>query len=107
MTIGWTDNEKNAVRVKVNADNERMMQALAPLYLGKYCPLAKEECHGPQCALFLPTGDANRITGGACSIPLFASQAGPIAAGLVQLAEASSRTSEHAPRVIPNGSALR
>lgn len=86
-----TDEEENEIRAKVAADSERIMRALAPLYLGKFCPLTKEECRGPQCAIFLPTGDsAGKITGGACSIPLLASQVAPIAAGLEQIATAAA-----------------
>ena len=94
------------MRLKVEANNEQLMRVLAPLYLGKYCPLIKDECEGPACGFFLPTGDGNKITGGACSIPLLASQAGPIADGLVQLAMASKPV-ESLPRVITNGPPIR
>ncbi len=100
-----TDDEKNAVRAKVRANNEQMLQMLAPLYLGKWCPLIDNECKGPECGFFLPTGEGNRITGGACSIPLLASQAGPIADGLVQLAMASKPIDPA--RVIGGASVIR
>ncbi len=96
-----TDDQKQEIRTQVLKGNAQLMLVLAPLYLGKFCPLIKDECRGPECGFFLPTGEANKITGGACSIPLLASQAGPIADGLVQLATAQ-RPVEDLPRVIPN-----
>lgn len=80
-----TEAEQDEVRARVRANDEKLAQALAPLYLGKLCPVLQRECAGPSCMFFLPTGSDDqpgKITGGACSVPLIASQVGPIAGGL-------------------------
>lgn len=77
----------------MSQDNARLAEGLASLYLGKYCPLAQMECCGIACSFFLVTqqvGPQGRaITGGACCIPLIASQVGPIADGLMRVAQAA------------------
>lgn len=100
------EEQQDVVRQQVLKNNAEIMRVLAPLYLGKFCPLIKDECRGPACGFFLPTGDENKITGGECSIPLLASQAGPIADGLVQLALAKGPLDPN--RVIPpTGAVIR
>ena len=93
---------KDVIRAKVLKDHERMQTALAPFYLGKKCPLNSfEECLGMECSLFLLQGDgAGKISSGACCIPLIASQVGPVADGLMQLA---SQNVSNVPRVIGAG----
>lgn len=93
-----TEDEKAAVRAKVKVEHDRLEVAVATMFLGKYCPLIKDECMGPKCSFFMLMGGPNgKIASGACSIPLLASTAGPIADALVQVAQANSIA---APRVI-------
>lgn len=93
-----TDEEKDTIRQKVQANDQRLAAGLAPLFLGKRCPWnGFKECLGPECVAFLPTSDQDesghvKITGGACSIPLIASQIGPLVGGLSALADQASRT---------------
>lgn len=96
-----TDADRDVIRAKVVADGQRMQDGMAPLYLGRSCPLAGHtECKGPQCSFFLPQmNEQGKIAGGACCIPLIASQIGPISDGLMQIANASVH---NAPRVITN-----
>lgn len=80
------------------------------MYLGKSCPLKSTsdtdvmgfgECEGPRCSLFLlQTNEAGKIAGGACCIPLIASQVGPIAAGMETLAMQVAQASGAAPKII-------
>ena len=106
-----TEAEKEVVRARVRQDNEKLMTALAPLYLGKKCwNNLEKECIGPECVGFLPTGEGNKITGGGCAAILAASQIGPIADGLVQLAmsnRAAPGTDPGLPRVITSGPPIR
>ncbi len=86
-----TEAERDVIRAQVRADNDKMKDGLAVFFLGRTCPIPPQnECRGPECPWFLVSGDQQGskrvITGGNCSIPLLASQAGPIADGLVQLA---------------------
>lgn len=83
----FTQAEQDAVRATVKANDAKLMRELAPLYLGKSCVFpGRGECLGPSCMGWLCTGDGNRITGGSCVGLLVASQVGPIADGLMQLA---------------------
>lgn len=96
-----TEVEREAVRTKVRADKQKLIDGLAPDYLGRFCPFTRDECKGPECMLFLPMGDGSKITGGACCIPQAAAQAGPIAAGMFELA---SRVGNNGPSIIvPKG----
>lgn len=101
-----TEEDKDKIRAKVLASNAQMVEGLAPYYLGRFCPWFGGECKGPECTAFLLTGEGSKITGGNCAIPLIASQAAPIADGLVQLAM-SNRSVESLPRVIPTGPIIR
>lgn len=81
-----TEIERVALREKIVRDGQRFLDGMAPLYLGKGCPLLKSECQGPSCSWFLlQTGASGKVEGGACSIPLLASQVGPIADGMFQV----------------------
>jgi hypothetical protein len=92
--------DRDVLRAKIVQDSQRMQDGMAPLYLGRSCPLdGHTECRGPQCSFFLPQmNEQGKVAGGACCIPLIASQIGPIADGLMQIAQASA---QNAPRVIP------
>jgi hypothetical protein len=85
-----TEDWKEGVRAKVRADNEKLNEGLAFFYLGRVCPISQKECLGMGCPWFLVSqeieGNKRVISGGNCSIPLLASQAGPIAEGLIQSA---------------------
>ncbi len=99
-------------RAQVLAENEKAKQGLAKWFVGRHCPLLKEECRGPECPFFLLSGEqqGNKVvyTSGNCAIPLIASQVGPIADALVQVVIAGQRgTDPGLPRVIPNGPVLR
>ncbi len=91
------------IRAQVKADNEKAKAALGQFFLGRHCPLLKEECRGPECPWFLMSGENQNgkqvITSGHCAVPLLASQAGPMADGLVQLAMATKSAST-LPKVI-------
>lgn len=93
-----TEEQKQAIRNKVEVDNERMQDALASHYLGRLCPIDKQECSGMKCFAFLLQQNAQgKIAGGACSLPLIASQVGPIADALLEYA---AKNATNAPRVI-------
>ncbi len=93
--------ERDVVRKQVRADTEKFLVAFAPQYLGKFCPLIKGECEGPNCVFFLlQQNEQGKIAGGACSIPLIASQVGPIAAGLESLAFQVAEASGAAPKIV-------
>ena len=100
-----TDAERDAVRAKVRADDEMMKKGLAQFFLGKTCPISRSECLGPECPWFLVSGEqeGNRrvITGGNCSIPLIASQVGPIAEGLSKLAFVAATPQAPTSAIIP------
>lgn len=93
-----TQTEKDELRAKIIADNGKLQDGMAPYYLGKSCPWnGHDECHGPSCSAFLlQQNDQGKIAGGACCIPLIASQVGPVADALMQLA---AQMVQHAPRV--------
>lgn len=101
-----TEVQKDAIREQVRSSKAKFYADLAPFHLAKFCPLIKGECEGPTCMFFLPMGDGTKITGGACSIPLLASQAGPIADGLAQLATQAAQSAGAAPRVLPTPAGL-
>ena len=87
-----TVTERDAVEAIVRSDSARLLRVLAPLYIGKTCPLsAHSECRGPNCQWFLPTGDKGRINGGACAFTLACSQIGPIAEGLQAVSQPVNR----------------
>jgi hypothetical protein len=78
-----TEEQKQAIRTKVLADTEKLVDGLAPLYLGRICPLKRttegdRECDGPRCMLYAPLNDnpdsPHAVTGGACSLALGVSQ---------------------------------
>lgn len=94
-----TESDKDAIRAKVAVETERMSDALAPMFLGKRCPLKfasdlpieAQECIGPECSWFLlMAGPNGKVSQGACSVPLLASTCGPIADALVQVAQSSA-----------------
>ncbi len=93
------DAAKDLVREGFRKHNAVMQEKLAPFYLGRSCPLnGFKECIGMDCSLFMLQGNAEgKVASGACCIPLIASQAGPIADGLMALA---STNSSAVPRVI-------
>lgn len=97
-----TEAEREVIRTRARADTEKFLTAFAPLYLGKFCPLIKSECEGPACVFFLlQANDQGKISGGACSIPLIASQVGPIAAGMESLSMQVAQASGAAPKILP------
>lgn len=96
-----TEADREVIRAKVRADSRNIVEGLAPAYLAKLCPILGRECEGPMCMLFLPLGEGNKITGGSCSIPLLASQAGPIADGLSRLAMVAATPQAPASKIIP------
>lgn len=66
-----TEKQKDEIRQNVRSNLESLADAMAPLYLGRTCPLMKEECHGPRCQFFLPMGDeTGKIVKGACAVAL-------------------------------------
>lgn len=75
-----TEEQKAKIRQTAVENGQRVEAGLAPLYLGRTCPLKRgasdveRECDGPKCMLYAPLNDdpqkPNAITGGACSIPL-------------------------------------
>lgn len=86
-----TEAERDAIRRKVIADDQKVGDRLALSFVGKFCPLLKDECKGPNCTFFLSIGGPDgKISGGACSIPLIASQIGPVADGLMAAAQAAA-----------------
>jgi len=99
-----TENQKEEVRAKVRADNEKLNEGLAFFYLGRACPISQEECVGMFCPWFLVNqevqGNKRVILGANCSVPLLASQAGPIAEGLFQLAQRPGGALD-LPKIIP------
>ncbi len=100
-----TDEQQDAIRTKVRVDDEKAKAHLGVYFLGKHCPLLKDECRGPECPWFLMNGEEQNgrrvITSGNCCIPLLASQAGPIADGLVQLALIAATPKAPGQTVIP------
>lgn len=98
-----TEDQKEEVRAKVRADNEKLNEGLAFFYLGRICPLSQKECLGMGCPWFLVNqsieGNKRVIHGANCAVPLLASQAGPIAEGLFQLAQAHGPLD--LPKIIP------
>ncbi len=82
----------DAVRVKVAQETDRAREHLAAFYIGRECPLFGKECIGPACAWWMNSHEMQNgkitVTGGGCAVPLLASQAGPIAAGLEAAAQA-------------------
>lgn len=97
-----TEQQKDEIRAKYKADNARMQDLLAPFYLGRACPWNQfKECVGMDCSAFqLMGGEGGKVSGGACCIPLAASQIGPIGNGLMALAERMVTTTERAPNLI-------
>jgi len=93
------------VRAQVQAEDQKLKDGLAVFFLGKFCPLIKDECKGPSCQFFLVSGeqDGNRriLTGGNCSIALLASQAGPIADGMARLAMIAATPDAPTKAIIP------
>jgi len=87
-----TDEQKDELRKKFTADNQKLMDELAPLYVGRTCPFLGGECKGPACMVFLPTGEGNKITGGACSIPMSVSAIGSVVNMLGNVAGLIDRT---------------
>lgn len=72
-----TEQEKERIRVEVTQNAQKLVDGLAPLYLGRVCPLKRgteldRECDGPKCMLFAPLNDdparPNAVTGAACGI---------------------------------------
>lgn len=96
-----SDAERDALREKIIADNQKLHDSMGRFYLGKECPWnGFQECHGTKCSAFLlQTNEAGKIAGGACCIPLIASQVGPISDGLMQLA---SQIAQAQPRIMTN-----
>lgn len=107
-----TEVERDAVRAQVRAEMEEMKDGLATFFLGRHCPLLKEECRGPECPLFMINqkieGGKLIVTGGNCVIPLAASQLNPAVNALQQMALAGLRgTDPNLSKVITNGPVLR
>ncbi len=100
-----TESERDAIRETVRLDNQKMKDGLAVFFLGRTCPLTQKECGGPDCPWFLTSGEQQGqrriITGGNCSIPLIASQVGPLADGLAQLATIAATPEAPARTIIP------
>lgn len=73
-----TDEEKNTIRAQVTANAQHLVDGLAPLYLGRTCPLKRgateleRECDGVKCMLYAPLNDdaqnPQKVTGAACGI---------------------------------------
>lgn len=98
--MALSEADKDAVRAKVAADNDRMQTLLAPHYLGRLCPIDKQECRGMECfAFLLQLNEAGKVAGAACSIPLIAGQIGPIADGLMSFANQVASKSADVPRI--------
>lgn len=99
------DQAREAIRAKVREEDQKMKDGLAVFFLGKHCPLLKEECRGPECPFFLVSGEEQSgrrvISGGNCSIPLIASQVGPIGDGLAQLAMVAATPKAPQSPIIP------
>ncbi len=102
-----TETEKDAIRQKVRVSTERLADQMAPLYLGRTCPLLKAECQGPCCQLFLPmAGEDGRINAGACAIALVAKVSGGIQEAAVVAAEALHKSIpiQQSPQLVRPGS---
>ncbi len=97
-----SEDQKNVLRAKVEADNDRLQDALAPYYLGRICPIDKKECVGMKCFAFqlMEGSTPGKIGAGACALPVIAAQIGPIANSLMSFANAVSSKSADVPRVI-------
>lgn len=70
-----TDEETAKIRQQAIEDQQSLVDALAPYYLGKTCPLqGGRECTGPRCSVYTVLNDnpqkPNVVTGGVCGIPL-------------------------------------
>ncbi len=95
---------------KAEAEMLRAEEGLIPFYVGRNCPVKGDanlayECIGPRCAWWMNSQELVdgkvRVTGGGCAVPLLASQAGPIAAGLERAAEAMfQKSGEQTTRVV-------
>lgn len=84
--------KREEILQRATAETQRLADGLFAMYAAKKCPLKSfEPCIGPHCTFFLLThGEVNgkeTIAGGACSVPLIASQVGPIAAELNAVAQ--------------------
>lgn len=107
-----TDEEKDALRKQATQNAQAMVDALAPLYLGRFCPLYKGECKGPECMLYAPMNDnpqrPEAITGGVCSIPLIASQLPQAIGQLMQISRAAENlVLAQAPRVLGSSNKIQ
>ena len=102
-----TEAEKDIVRAKVKADDERFAVGLAPFYLGKWCPFFGGECKGPECMVFMPYRNGDKLVA-ACGVTLAASQIGPIADAMIQAA-APRGSDPGLSKIIPgsNGTVIR
>ena len=82
-----TDAERDELRKRVEANNQKMADGIAHAYVGRYCPVNKDECKGPRCMWFLPLSDATgKVVQGTCAPTQIAAHTGPVADGLAVLA---------------------
>lgn len=73
--VPLTDVQKDEIRAEATKNAAPLVDALAPLYLGRSCPLKNGgECDGPKCMMYAPLNDdpkqPQKITGGVCGILL-------------------------------------
>jgi hypothetical protein len=82
--------EKDKIRQAAESNAQRLVDGLAPLYLGRTCPFKSavdpihqnhdraRECDGPKCMLYCPLNDdpskPDKITGGVCGATLGVNQ---------------------------------
>lgn len=80
-----TEEKKAEIRQQATSNAQQLVDAMAPLYLGRTCPfkgtaggVRDRECDGPACMLFTPLNDnpakPDAITGGACGATLAVSR---------------------------------